>query len=158
MIHRASGKSRSVSHLGCAIFGDCAIIISGRQFGIFSNISAHQMLRNVRFNTSYGRHMPAYERTSCTLHTRQHAHFIYLYTGTSTCEPSLIEDCATIGDWVFIFSHILNAVLLHVLLIKRYYWRPAPPPPFTTYMHSGSHALYGGQVRESEISVQVCSM
>ena len=31
----------------CAIIGDHAIIISGRQFDIFCNISAHQMLRNV---------------------------------------------------------------------------------------------------------------
>ena len=42
------------------------------------------------------------------------------YTGTSTCGRNLIEACAIIGDWAFIFSHILNTVLLleTVLLIE----------------------------------------
>ena len=37
------------------------------------------------------------------------------YTGTSVCRRNLIEACATIGDWAFIFSHVLNTVLLKSL-------------------------------------------
>ena len=34
------------------------------------------------------------------------------YTGTSARGHNLIKASATIGDWAFIFLHILNAVLL----------------------------------------------
>ena len=45
---------------------------------------------------------------SCTLYNMCTS----FYTGTSTCGRNLIEACATIGDWAFIFSPILNTVLL----------------------------------------------
>ena len=48
-----------------------------RQFGIFSNISAHQMPRNVHCTHQTAcMHMPAYECMPGTLHTLQHVYFI----------------------------------------------------------------------------------
>ena len=98
---------------------ETAIIISGRQFDIFSNISAHQMLRNVRcahHTVGICRHMNACH-APCTLYNNVCTLFD---TGTSTCERNLIEACATTGDRAFIFLHILNAVLLleTVLLLE----------------------------------------
>ena len=96
--------------LPCVTNGDRAIIISGRQFDIFSNIFAHQTLRNVRcihHTVDICRHMKAC-RAPYTLYNM----CISFYTATSRCGRNLIEVCATILDWAFLFWHVLNTVLL----------------------------------------------
>ena len=75
------------------------------------------MLHDVRSRHTEGicRHMNACH-APCT-HYNMCTSF---YTGTSTCGCNLTEVCATIGDWVFIFSHNLNTVVLleTVLLLE----------------------------------------
>ena len=76
-------------------------IISGRQFDIFRYISAHQMPRNVHcthHTVGICRHMNACH-APCILYNMCTS----FYTGASTCGHNLIEACATIGDWAFIF-------------------------------------------------------
>ena len=98
-----------VTNGDCAIIGDWAIIISGRQFDVFCNISAYQMLWNVRCShhtLGICRHMNSCHApcTHCNMCTS-------FYTGASMCRRNLIEACASIGDWAFIFS-LLETVLL----------------------------------------------
>ena len=71
----------------CAVIGDRTIIISWKQFEIFSNISAHQMLRNIRcthYTVGIYRHMNACH-APCTLYNMR----IRFYTGTGTCGRNL---------------------------------------------------------------------